>query len=99
MQPEIIVLLGAAFWVGAALATGIPQHRFPSEFPLLFAVIAAVGSLIGVTEMVPASVDIALTILAVVLYAITPIVFAWHLYRVYPSQDRTNSTNRQLNQD
>lgn len=98
MQPETIVLFGAAFWAGGALATGVPKRRFPSEFPLLFAVIAVIGSLIGVTELLPEDIDIAVTILAVVLYAITPIVFSWHLYRIYPSQ-QTPRSKRQLNRD
>lgn len=98
MQPETIVLFGAAIWAGAALATGIPKRRFPSEFPLLFATIAVIGSLIGVTELLPEEIDIAVTILAVLLYVVTPIVFSWHLFRIYPSQD-TPRHNQQLNQD
>src|SRR5699024_7405247 len=74
MQPETIVLLGAAFWAGAALATGLPKRRIPSEFPMLFAIIAFIGSLIGVTELLPESLDVAFTIVAVALYAITPII-------------------------
>lgn len=98
VQPETIVLLGAALWAGAALATGLPKRRaVPSQFPALFATICFIGSLIGITERLPENLDIALTLLAVILYVVTPVVFAWHLYRVYPP---TNApTNRQLNQD
>lgn len=98
MQPETIVLFGAAFWAGAALATGIPKKRFPSEFPALFAAIAVIGSLIGITELLPEDIDIAVTLLAVVLYVVTPIVFSWHLFRVYPARDSPRD-NQQLNQD
>lgn len=98
MQPETIVLFGAAVWAGAALATGIPKRRFPSEFPLLFAVIAVIGSLIGVTELLPEEIDIAVTLLAVVLYVVTPIGFSWHLFRIYPSRSSPRN-NQRLNQD
>lgn len=98
MQPETVVLFGAAFWAGAALATGVPKRRFPSQFPALFAIIAFIGSLIGVTELLPEEIDVAVTILAVMLYAVTPVVFSWHLYRVYPSKASPRS-NQQLNQD
>lgn len=97
-QPETIILFGAAIWVGAALVTGLPKQRaVPSQFPALFAIIGVIGSLIGVTELLPEDIDIALTLLAVLIYLVTPVVFSWHLYRVYPP---TNApTNRQLNQD
>lgn len=98
MQPEMIVLTGATIWAGAALATGLPKRRFPSQFPFLFAVIAVIGSLIGVTELLPENIDIAVTLLAVLLYAATPIVFSWHLFRVYPSRSAPRN-NQQLNQD
>jgi hypothetical protein len=86
VQPEMIVLLGAGFWAGAALVTGLPKRRIPSEFPMLFAAIAVIGSVIGVTELLPESLDVAFTILAVVLYVITPIVFTAHLLNAYSRQ-------------
>lgn len=86
IQPEIILLAAAVTWIGAALATGLPRHRFPSEFPALFATVGFISSVIGVTEMVPPNVDVLLTLIGVLLFAITPIATTVKLYRSYPPQ-------------
>lgn len=96
VPPEAIALGGAALWILAALVTGVPRGRVPSEFPFLFAVIGVIGSTIGVTEWVPATVDIWLTLGAVVLYALTPIIFTgWLLYR-YDDEQRDPNNPRTM---
>lgn len=87
MEPETIALFGAALWLGAAFATGLPYRRFPSAFPLLFSTFAVIGSLIGVTEMLPEEIDILFTFIAVVLFAVTPVIAVWHLYNRYPESE------------
>ncbi len=87
IQPEVILLIAAATWIGAALATGIPRHRFPSEFPFLFASVGVISSIIGVTELAPPNVDVILTLLGVILFTIIPIVTTVKLYRTYPPRN------------
>lgn len=84
VEPETIVLAGAAFWGAGAFLTGVPAGRIPPEFPFLFTVIAIIGSLIGVTEMLPETLDIAVTLLAVVAFALTPLAATVMLYARYP---------------
>ena len=90
VEPETIVLFGAALWLAAAFATGLPYRRIPSVFPLLFSVFALIGSMIGVTELLPESLDQLLTFVAVFLFAATPVVLVWYLYREYPQPPPPN---------
>lgn len=96
VPPEAVVLGGAALWLGAAFVTGVPWGRVPSEFPFLFSVIGIIGSLIGVTGWVPEAIDVWLTLGAVALYAITPVVFTiWLLHR-YDPEDRSPNNPRTM---
>lgn len=83
-QPETVLLVAGIIWITAALATGLPDKRFPSEFPFLFSIVGFIAALIGVTELVPENVDILLTAIGVTLFAITPIIVTVKLYRAYP---------------
>lgn len=94
MEPETIALFGGALWLAAAFATGVPYRRFPSIFPLLFSVFALIGSLIGVTEMVPETIDTLFTLIAVSLFAITPVALVWILYQRYPSDPPPDKPRR-----
>lgn len=86
--PEVVILFGAFLWLGAALVTGLPRGYIPSEIPFLFAVISAIGALIGVSEWVPETVDVAFTFAAATLYLVTPVVFTiWLLHRYDPNDN------------
>lgn len=85
---EAVALVGGALWVLAAIVTGVPRGRVPSEFPFLFAVVGMVGALVGTGELVAEPLDIWVTGLAVLIYAIAPVVFAgWLLHRYDPDDD------------
>lgn len=84
IEPESILLVASGLWVACALATGIPDRRFPSEFPFLFASVGFVAAMIGVTEIVPETVGTALTALGVILFAALPIFVTVKLYQAYP---------------
>lgn len=90
-DPETIVLAAGMFWMAASLATGLPHKRFPSEFPFLFALITVVSAMIGVTELVPESIDNLLTMTAVILFAVTPILITLKLYQAYPPHPDSSS--------
>lgn len=84
MQPEYILLVASILWMSAALATGLPHRRFPSEFPFMFSLVAFVAAMIGVTELVPESVDMMLTAIGVILFSLIPVVVTIKLYQSYP---------------
>jgi hypothetical protein len=94
IEPEQILIIAAFIWGFAAIATGYPRGRFPAEYPFLFAVIAIITAMIGITEYVTETADVLLTIIAVVLFALTPIALAVRLYQAYPPVEHQRRTHR-----
>lgn len=84
LNPDHVLLIASGLWAAAALATGLPHRRIPSEFPFLFALISLCGALVGVADFVPDSSDTLLTIAGVLLFTVTPIIITIKLFRAYP---------------
>lgn len=87
IEPESLLILASFLWGGAALATALPAGRFPSEFPLTFAIIGIIAALVGITEYVPELADMTITFIGVSLFVITPLYLVPKLYRAYPPKN------------
>lgn len=84
LNPDHVLLIASGLWVGAALATGLPDRRIPSDYPFLFSLIAACAALVGFGDFLPPSGDAVITILGVLLFAVAPIIMTAKLYYSYP---------------
>jgi hypothetical protein len=89
IEPEQILIIAAFIWGLAAIATGYPRNRFPTEFPFFYSVIAIITTMIGITEYVTEAADVLLTFIAVGLFTLTPIILTIRLYQAYPSTEKT----------
>lgn len=87
LNPDLVLLVASALWAAAALVTGLPHRRIPSEFPFLFSLISACAAFVGFGDFLGPDGDTLLTIIGVLLFTITPVIITIQLFRSYPPQE------------
>jgi hypothetical protein len=87
IEPEAIILAGSVLWGLAGFVTGVPKNDVPAHYPFVFFVVATIGGLIGLSEIVHEPLDTSLTFLAAVLFFVAPLGFIIYALKEYPPGD------------
>ena len=81
VEPEVLLILAAFLWIGAALVTGVPTPDVDSELPLLFAAVGLIAAAIGLTEFAPSPVGDLVTFVSVVVFVVLPVAIVAKILR------------------